>query len=70
MVESVYTTFLSPYHILEQKSWFITIVFGLLLPFLVLSMAKMKGGKKLKVRGVTVEAGGEPGLTKRNHRFL
>ncbi|KAI5062971.1 hypothetical protein GOP47_0021518 [Adiantum capillus-veneris] len=33
-------------------------------------MSKVKGQKDLKVRGVTVEVGGEPGLTKRSHRFL
>ncbi|MCO5563627.1 hypothetical protein L7F22_017274 [Adiantum nelumboides] len=47
-----------------------TIVAIVLLPLFLLFMAKVKGRKELKVRGVTVDVGGEPGLTKRNHRFL
>lgn len=45
------------------------VAFGLLIPVLLAVMFN-KGSKKPKVRAVTCEAGGEPGLTKRNQRFL
>ena len=46
-----------------------SLTVGLLVPFL-LSLVISKGKKKEKTRAVTCEVGGEPGLTKRNQRFL
>jgi long-chain acyl-CoA synthetase len=46
-----------------------SLTVGLLVP-LLLSLVISKGKKKDKVRAVTCEVGGEPGLTKRNQRFL
>lgn len=46
-----------------------TLTVGLLVPFL-LSLVISKGKRKVKVRAVTCEVGGEPGLSKRNQRFL
>lgn len=40
---------------------------GILLPVVLGFVMKARSGKK--ERGVTVEVGGEPGLTKRNHKF-
>lgn len=46
-----------------------TLSAGLLVPFL-LSLVISKGKKKDKIRAVTCEVGGEPGVAKRNQRFL
>lgn len=68
-MDSVNSNLLSRTHILEQKSWIITGILGVLLPSVLLYLVK-NGKKKSKIRGVTVEVGGEPGLTKRNYRYL
>lgn len=54
---------------LDNNLTMATLTIGLLVPFL-LSLVISKGKKKGKVRAVTCEVGGEPGLTKRNQRFL
>lgn len=46
-----------------------SLTVGLLVPFL-LSLVISKSKKKEKVRAVTCEVGGDPGLAKRNQRFL
>ncbi|MCO5553359.1 hypothetical protein L7F22_006880 [Adiantum nelumboides] len=43
------------------------VFFGILLPVVLGFIMKARSGKK--ERGITVEVSGEPGLTKRNHRF-
>lgn len=70
MSDSVNATLFNSIHVLSDKSWIITVVASVLVPLFLLYMAKVKGHKETKIRGVTVEVGGEPGLTKRNHRFL
>lgn len=56
-------------HLTVDSNVMTAIALGLLLPVL-LSVVLKKGGKKSKQRAVTCEVGGEPGLTKRNQRFL
>lgn len=47
------------------------IIVGILLPVVLGFVLKSRSAKKVKERGITVvDVGGEPGLTKRNHRFL
>lgn len=45
------------------------IFVGILIPVVLGIMLRTRSGKKLKERGITVDAGGETGLTKRNSRF-
>jgi long-chain acyl-CoA synthetase len=60
---------LPPAHNTFDTNLMATVTIGLLVP-LLLSLVISKSKKKSKVRAVTCEVGGEPGLTKRNHRFL
>ncbi|KAJ7515056.1 hypothetical protein O6H91_23G069800 [Diphasiastrum complanatum] len=43
---------------------------GIIVPIIISFTFRNKFGKKVKERGVTVVVGGEPGIAKRNHRYL
>lgn len=53
-----------------SRKWIISIILSIIFPLLIVFVSKIIPGKKTKIRGVTVEVGGERGLTKRNHGFL
>eukprot|EP00249_Psilotum_nudum_P022169 c28401_g1_i4 orf=467-2566(+) len=46
------------------------ILVGIIVPIVLAYVLKSKSDKKVKERGVSVKVGGDPGITKRNHRFL
>jgi long-chain acyl-CoA synthetase len=57
------------YLALEPTTILVAFVIAIITTF-ILTFVFNKDGKKLKQRAVTCDVGGEPGLAKRNHRFL